>query len=846
MGVGSSAGGLESLEQLFRSAPTDGGIAWVLVPHLDPNHASLLAEILQRATAMPVSQAIDGQALEPNTVVVVPPNRELTLGGGRIRVSLSALPRGQRMPIDRFFRSLAEECGERAIGVVLSGSGTDGSLGVRAIHGAGGVSFVQEPATATFDGMPLSAAAGGMATFLLPPAAIAPRVVEYVRSRFGAAQEDGRDAAPTTKGIEQLLALLRMSTGHDFSLYKRSTITRRIERRMAVLGASTVEEYSALATERADELQVLFQELLINVTSFFRDPAAFAALERELPQLFAECTPTRPFRAWVPACATGEEAYSIAILLREQLNAALGQTTVKLYATDIDEPAIAAARSGFYPPNIVSDISPERLTRFFDKEDAGYRIRKAVREMMVFARQDLVHDPPFTRLDLISCRNVLIYLEPELQNRLLATFHFALRPGGLLLLSPSESIGAAVDLFRTVDRRHKLFAAKPTGSSTRLRASSLAGTQSPWRPAETLPQAAREPRVSEVSRRALLDAFAPPAVLIDERGAILFVHGDTGPYLRPAPGQPTLDLPAMTRDELQVAVRSAIADAVAGRHEAVATGTVTSPGREAKTVTVTVRPIAAPGAEPLRLLVTFEPRVGVRVPPGKIPVASRKTGRLRDLEREVLATREGLQASLEALQLTNEELRAANEELQSANEELQSTNEELQSTNEELETSREELQSVNEELVTLNAELQAKIEQLAVMQNDMKNLLDSTQIGMMFLDLDLAIRRFTRETTAVFRLAPSDVGRPLADIRSNLVDDSDLVEQARTVLSSLTACDRQVTTRLGVCYLTRLMPYRTVDNVVEGVVMTFTDISAIKAIEAKLRATQGTTEAAAT
>lgn len=825
VGVGASAGGLEAFEQLFRAAPADSGVAWLLVPHLDPDHASLLSEILQRTTAMPVVEARDRMAVEPDHVYVVPPNREMTMLGGRLRLHTPSVPRGQRMPIDAFFRSLAEDRGELAICIVLSGTGTDGTLGLRAVHGAGGVSFVQEPTSAKFSGMPASAAASGMATFVLPAVEIPSRLVAYVRSRFAVGRGGSEAPAPLPGGLDRLLLLLRSRTGHDFSLYKRSTILRRIERRMAVFGLATIEEYVVRVAEQPEEVQLLFRELLINVTSFFRDPDAFAALAGELPRLLAACSESRPFRVWVPACATGEEAYSIAMLVREQMDAVGHEVKVQIYATDIDDDAIAAARAGFYPPNIAADLHPERLRRYFAKEESGYRIRKLIREMVVFASQNLIRDPPFTRLDLVSCRNVLIYLGPELQNRILPTFHFALRPGGLLMLSPSESVGPHADLFRPIDRKLKLFEVRAVAAvARRTIAESVA-----WlgelgrRTADAPAPAVNEVGLAELMRRALVGSYAPPSVLIDERGDIQFVHGDTGRYLRPAPGQATLNLLAMAQEGFQVELRRVLSEATAAQREVVSRPIPLAGDGEPRSVSFTVRPLAGWRAKSPLLLVSFEEQAEP-VPPAAKPARGREAGRIRELEREVLYTRESLQASLEAVQTTNEELLSTNEE-------LQSTNEELQSTNEELETSKEELQSVNEELVTVNSELQAKIELLSVMQNDMKNLLDSTQIGMIFLDCDLVIRRFTREAGAIFRLAPSDLGRPLSDLRSNLEEEGDLVEQARRVLVSLVPFDRQLHTIDGAWYLLRIRPYRTLDNVVEGVVMTFTDIAAMKALE---------------
>ena len=832
--LGASAGGLEAFEQLFRQMPPASGLAFVLVPHLDPSHASILTEILQRSTVMPVVEAQDQMAVAPNNVYVIPPNRDMAIFNGALQLSLPEAPHGQRMPIDAFLRSLAEDQGERAIGIILSGTGTDGTLGLRSILGAGGVTLVQDPATAKYDGMPVSAIKAGYATHVLPvdkmPAALlagARNLIEHNRQPL--------PAAPVAS-INRLLLLLRSATGHDFSYYKKNTINRRIERRMAQHDLTDMDVYTRYLKEHPAEVQALFKELLINVTSFFRDPEAFLALKRDiLPQLFAGKPENDVFRVWVAGCATGEETFSIAMLLREWMDETGQAFKVQLYSTDLDDDAIAVARAGFYPPNIVADVTPERLRLFFVKEEAGYRVKKSIRDMVVFAIQNVIKDPPFTRMDLISCRNLMIYLEPELQNRLIATFHYALKPGGVLFLSPSESIGNHTDMFKPLSRKWKFYQAIHTAVSAR--AAIVEGLS--WKPessgkgSQDEVKKAKEPNFAELARRVLLQSYAPVSVVTDAKGNILYVHGETGKYLRPAPGQATLNVADMAHEGLQLELRAAL-------HAAASQGTATL-GREvsvkrngdAQIVILSVRPLpdSEPDARQGLLLVSFQD--GVRTAAAKPPHGRRAAGsveaqRIKELERDLTYTRENLQATIE-------EQQASNEELKSTNEELQSTNEELQSTNEELETSKEELQSVNEELVTLNAELQAKIEQLAGMQNDMKNLLDNVNVGTIFLDQNLVIRRFTREATRVYRLVATDVGRPLADIKSNLEND-DLTSAAQTVLDTLVPYEHEICGGDGACYLARIQPYRTLDNVIDGVVLTFTDISSRVVAEAGVRA----------
>jgi two-component system CheB/CheR fusion protein len=831
VGLGASAGGLEAFEEFFRHVEPDSGIAYVMVPHLDPSHESILTEIVQRSTALPVVEVTDRLAVKPDHVYVIPPNRDLTLFHGVLQLAVPETPRGQRMPIDAFFRSLAEDQGDRAIGVVLSGTGTDGSLGLRAILGAGGVTFVQDPATAKYDGMPAAAIRSGYAAHVLPVA----RMPEMMRSisRAAGTRRITAQSPVVARGLTQILATLRSRTGHDFSQYKKSTVVRRIERRMAQHEIDRPEAYARYLKEHPVEVQLLFRELLINVTSFFRDPEAFEVLRDEiLPRMLQGKPEGFTLRAWVAGCASGEEAYSLAIILRERLDEVRSDVKAQIYATDLDDEAITAARAGAYSPNIVQDVSPERLRRFFVKEEGGYRVKKEIREMVVFAVQDIIKDPPFTRIDLVACRNLMIYLEPELQDRLIATFHYALRPGGILFLSPSESLGHPVGLFRVLNRRWKLFEAVPSVTMARIGPVGmrhLAGPDLPAPPGQAT-RKAKAADVADLTNRALLESFAPVAVVTDLSGNIVYVHGDTGRYLRPAPGKPTLNVLEMARGGLEAELRAVF-------HAAVRRGAPTRV-REVPTridgavqpVLLTVRPLGPRDAEAGLLLVTFQDRPRAARAKG---VAQRGPGRSGE-GRRVKELEAAIAYSKALLRTTMEEQQASTEELKSTNEELQSTNEELQSTNEELETSKEELQSVNEELVTVNAELQAKIDQLAGMQNDMRNLLDNVSGGLIFLDGSLLIRRFTRDATKVFRLVATDVGRPLADIKGEVEGDS-LIAGAQAVLDTLVPWERELTAATGSSYLARIQPYRTVDNVIDGVVMTFADITARVAAEAAVR-----------
>ena len=830
IGMGASAGGLEAFEQFFRNVPADIGMAFVLVTHLDPGHASILTEILQRSSTMPVHEAQDQMVVAPNNVYVIPPNREMSIFKGMLQLSVPENPRGQRMPIDFFLRSLAEEQGEKAIGAILSGTGTDGTLGLRAILGAGGISFVQDPDTAKYNGMPSSAIQSGLATYILPVDKMPEQLMTYVKNLFDLKIKPPPPVPAPTGANQRIMQAIRSRTGHDFSLYKQSTVSRRIERRMLAHNIADTDLYARYLKEHPEEVQLLFKELLINVTSFFRDPESFEALKKDLlPRLLAHIPEPSAFRVWVVGCATGEEAYSVAILLREYLEETKQDFKVQIYSTDIDEDAIAIARSGSYPANIAMDVSEERLQRFFIKEETGYRIKKDIREMVVFAIQNVIKDPPFTKLDLISCRNLLIYLEPELQNRIIPAFHYALKPGGALFLSASESIGNHAEFFAPINRKWKIYQAKTSIVSARnimARGLSWNITQPGRGPDETLKM--KEPNFAELTKRALLQSFAPASVITDEGGEILYVHGDTGKYLRPSPGHPSLNIIEMAREGLQTELRSAITNAAAQKTQVVCKGlpVKTNGGRHG--VTLIVRPLADPQASQPLLIISFQDIEEQEKPPRKgRPTSKKQPGRLEELEQELLYTRETLQATLE-------ESQASNEELKSTNEELQSTNEELQSTNEELETSKEELQSINEELVTLNSELQAKIEQLAVMQNDMKNLLDNMDVGTIFLDERFMIKRFTSKAVKVFRLLASDVGRPLGDIKSNIVGD-ELLADAGAVLDSLIPRERVVQATSNEWYIVRVLPYRTLDNVIDGVVLTFTDITERRKIELELQ-----------
>jgi len=839
VGIGASAGGLEAFEAFFRACPADTGMAFVLVPHLDPGHASLLTEILQRSTAMPVVEAVDQVAVESNHVYVIPPNREMAILHGVLQLSVPEQARGQRMPIDAFLRSLAEDQAESAIGIILSGTATDGTLGLRAILGAGGICMVQEPSTAKYDGMPQSAIAAGYATHILQAESMPAMLVELTRQSAYRHKQAPITSGKAVSGMNQILLQVRSGTGHDFSYYKKSTIGRRIERRMAQHNIEDLAVYARYLKEHPGEVQVLFKELLINVTSFFRDPEAFVALKQDiLPKMLADKPEGYVFRVWVAGCATGEEAYSIAMLLREHMDENHREVGVQIYATDLDDDAIAVARGGSYPPNVAQDITPERLRRFFVKDDAGYKVKKDIREMVVFAVQNVIKDPPFTKLDLLSCRNLLIYLEPEQQGRLISNFHYALKPDGVLFLSTSESITDNPELFPVLNRKWKFYRASHAGGA----AHSSLSVASP-RPDSGVKAPGRGPagsskagNIADLSVRMLLQSYAPASVTTDLKGNILYVHGETGRYLRPAPGPVTNNVVEMAREGLQLELRTALLNAATQAAQTLNQEVAVKTNGGFSTVSFSVRllPESAVGATRREnlLLVSFQDVAEPVMPAARRTRRSRaatpaEAARIEQLERELAYARENLQATIEEQQATNEELKSANEE-------LQSTNEELQSSNEELETSKEELQSLNEETITVNAELNARIEQLSRIQNDMKNLLDNINTGTLFLDHDLTIQRYTREAVKVYRLIATDIGRPLSDIKSNIEGD-DLQAELHAVLDTLIPTEREVRTANGAWYLARIQPYRTLDNVIEGVVLTFTEVTDFKRASEKVK-----------
>jgi len=840
VGIGASAGGLAAFEAFFSGMPNDvdPGMAFVLVQHLAPDHKSILSDLIRRYTRMQVFEVEDGMVVKPNCAYIIPPNYDMAFLQGSLHLLEPVAPRGQRLPIDYFFHSLADDQHENAIGIVLSGTGSDGTLGVRAIKDAGGMVMAQSTASSEFDGMPHSAIATGLVDYQLPPAEMPAQLIAYAAHAFGKLPRSGMPATPKIEGaLKKIFVLLRAQTGHDFSQYKPSTIYRRIERRMAVHQIETIDAYVKYLQQTPPEVEALFRDLLIGVTNFFRDPEAFKVLEEQvIPKLFAAKPAGSTVRVWSTGCSTGEEAYSLAILLIERMEALKLGYTVQVFATDIDSRAIAAARVGLFPSSIAADLSPERLARFFTLEPGGqtYRIHKGIRDMLVFSEQDLIKDPPFSKLDLISCRNLLIYLDANLQKKLIPLFHYALNPGGRLFLGSSEGVGEFDSLFTVLDRKAKLYHRKEDllgGQRTtlsRFMAPVKATDESlPSRGAQKSAFPMKMP-LRELMEQALLRHIAPASALVNASGDIVYLHGRTGMYLEPASGEAGIqNILKMAREGLRPSLSTALHHAVATQTTSFANNLRVKTNGHYTQVNVSVHPVTTAGIgapdAPLYLVMLEDTPTDLEIAVTAADGSQATTA--PDAQRRIDALTQELRAKDEYLQSTHEELESSNEELKSSNEEMQSVNEELQSTNEELETSKEELQSVNEELATVNSELQTKVVDLSRANNDMNNLLAGTGVGTVFVDFQLRILRFTPAARAIINLIVADVGRPVAHIVSNLVGYSTLVTDIKAVLNTLVPIEREVQTPEGQWYTLRIQPYRTLDNVIEGAVISFVDIT---------------------
>lgn len=822
VGIGASAGGLQALEAFLAAVPDGSGLAYVVVQHLDPTQHAMLTQLLQRVTAMPVQEAVDDMAIAPDHVYVIPPNTELSVVGNALKLAHPTEPRGMRLPVNVLFSSLASARGDQAIAVILSGMGSDGTLGLRAIKAAGGLTAVQDPGDAQFDSMPHNAITAGCADIVAPCAELPGRILAVIAHSAGdLAESTELPAATSFPPFRQIIDLLRQRTRHDFTLYKSSTLQRRIERRMAIHDIPTVASYAEFLAHNEHETELLFKELLIGVTSFFRDPPVWNYLaEHAIPELLARRADAQHLRVWCVGCSTGEEAYTLAILFSEALDR-LRQAqapSVQIFASDISPDAIASARRGRYPLAIAGSMSTERLVRFFDAHQTYYEVKKSIRDKVLFAQQDVVLDPPFTKLDLIVCRNLLIYFAPELQRRLMPLFHYSLRSGGLLLLGSSETVGRFSELFAPVQPRLRLYVRQdhapsrgpelllksfpPLGSTTRDHAMPTSPPAHP--PANHLQKAADQ---------VLLQCFAPAAVVINGDGDIVYISGRTGKYLEPAAGKANWSIHAMARDGLREPLCAALRSLPEVHEPIQLHGLQVHTAAGVQRVDVTLQAFNEPA--PLRgmAMVVFRD-IG--------PATSGRSRRRSKTEGEA-AIEAQLRQHQDEVQALREEARASREQLQSANEELQSTNEELQSANEELTTSKEEMQSMNEELQTINSELQAKLDDLALAQSDMKNVLNSIEIAILFLDQHLNVRRYTDRAAKLINLRESDIGRPLSDLTSSL-QYPELHEDAQETLSTLMPSEKRIQTDDGRKFQVRIMPYRRIDNLIDGVVITLLDL----------------------
>jgi two-component system CheB/CheR fusion protein len=826
VGIGASAGGVEALQAFFQHAPVDAGMAYIVVQHLSPEHQSLMAEILSRHTAMPVHQIKDGMLVQPNQVYVIAPGFTLTLKEGKLHLGEPIEKRGHRCPVDDFLRSLAQEQKERAIAVILSGTGTNGTAGAQAVKAAGGICVAQNPESAAFPGMPRSVVHAGYADQVVEAAEIPAVLMRYIAAPYVGAEGEARRAEDELRRdqahLREVLALLRTRTRHDFSGYRKPTLLRRIQRRMGLLGLTRLGDYAESLRQRQEEAVFLANDLMVNVTGFFRNPEAWDALRTAvITPLCASKSEGEPVRAWVAACASGEEAYTLAIVIAEEFRARrIERPEVKIFATDTADKSLALARAGVFPGGIEADVPLELLDRYFDKDDHTYRVKKDIRDMLVFAPHDILRDPPFSRVELCTCRNLLIYLEPETQRRVVSLLHFSLRDGGYLFLGNTESASSADHLFEIVSKKWRIFRKSGLAQhkffdlpdfAARTPVDTVSGAKGPLsdvaRPAATL-----------LLQRALLERYGPPTVVVDRTEHVVYFHGATDAFLHQPSGEPTRDLLQLVRPGLRLLVRTLLSAAMRENRSAVSQQDVRDASGRARSIEVTAEPVVQ-AAVPDYFLVSFKTlEAAPERQRAQLPAIA-PVGHHDDPDQSQLrALRLELQSTIEAFEATSEELKASNEEAVSINEELQSSNEEL-------ETGKEELQSVNEELTTVNNQLQNKIAQLEATTNDLANLLSSTDIAVLFLDSRFRVRRFTPAVHDLLDLIEADIGRPVTDLAPKFKDEH-LLTDARRVLDSLNPIERELQSNSGRWYIRRTLPYRTSDNHSDGVVITFFDVTA--------------------
>jgi two-component system, chemotaxis family, CheB/CheR fusion protein len=832
VGLGASAGGLEALETFLSHIPSDSGMGFVIIQHLSPTHKSIMRDLLSKNTKMAVSEIADGMKVEPDHVYLNPPDKDVIIMNGALHLMDTVKTGGISLPIDGFFRSMAQELGEKSICMILSGTASDGTLGLKAVKEKGGLVMVQDPSSAKYDGMPRSAISTGMVDIILPVEMMANELATYVRAIYTGPYKKVRDTDEMiANNIQKVFSLIRSATGHDLSHYKQTTIHRRIERRMVIHQHSHIADYVNYLRNTPSEVGILFKDMLIGVTNFFRDPDAFNVLkEKVLPGLLKAKNPDALIRIWVVGCSTGEEAYSLAILISEVMNMLNQRFNIQIFASDIDAQAIDHARSGTYPDSIAAYVSQERLKKYFLKEGNSFTIRRPIRDMVVFAVQNVIKDPPFSKIDLLSCRNLLIYMDSELQKKILPLCHFALNKNGILFLGTSESIGDFTDYFHPIDRKLKIFRRKEAFIERAADYPNMPFYHGPKLNDTDEMKMTAEPDIQQVANRVILENFALPGVVVNERYEIVHFMGKTDRFLETPVGKASFNILSMAREGLRFKLSTALHNAVSQKRSIAVNSLQIKHNGKFRTVDLTVRPLFEFAGPPGYLLVVFDDKTHPERSGNK---TEKKTAEdasdpvVASLERELESTREHLQTTIE-------ELETSNEELKSANEELQSVNEELQSANEELETSKEELQSTNEELVTVNTELQNKVDDLSQANNDINNLLAGTQIATIFLDTRLNIKRFTPAATDIFNLIQTDLDRPISDITSKIRYDH-LKKDSQDVLDSLRGVEAEVQDIDNNWYAMRMSPYRTTENMIDGVVITFVDITRIKRAELAFR-----------
>jgi two-component system CheB/CheR fusion protein len=831
IGIGASAGGLEALELFFKNTPSNCGMAFVVIQHLDPTHVGIMPELLQRMTQMEVLQATDALKVKPNSVYVIPPNKSLSILSGKLHLFDPVESRGLRLPVDFFLRSLALDRMEKSIGIILSGMGADGSLGLKAIKEKNGIVLVQEPASAKFDSMPRNAIEAVVVDIIAPAQELPTKLIALLKY-FPKLNADHEVHIKSKSSVDKIVILLREHLGHDFSLYKKNTLMRRIERRKAIHQIDKIQTYVRFLQENPKEVELLFKELLIGVTSFFRDTAVWEKLKEEIiPNLLKETPNGYTIRAWVPACSTGEEAYSLAIIFEEVLRKIRKQknVNVQIFATDLDILAIDKARKGVFSPDSIRDVSQERINQFFTVEKEHYRVNASIREMIVFAPHNVIKDPPFTKLDVLTCRNMLIYMEPPLQNKLITLFNYSLNSGGIMVLGTAETIGSSIRGFEIIDSKLKIF--KRTSQSVIPEFTNFPSSFSQIKKLTTdiMKETKVVGNIQNLADQIVLQHFSPASILVNNKGDIIYITGRTGKYLEPVAGKANWNIHAMAREglrnELPVAFRKALQNFDPVKLENVK---IVDSGSK-YFVNLTLQQIENPTALKGMIVLVFSD-----VPESIVSDANGLKQRKQNVSRKQKELESELIHCNEELNNTREEMQTSQEELKSTNEELQSTNEELQSTNEELTTSKEELQSLNEELQTVNAELQSKLVDFEQANNDMKNLLNSTEIATLFLDKELNIRRFTDPVTKIFKVRAADTGRPFTDLVCDLKYPK-MESDALEVIKTLTPIQREVATNDGRYYYVRIMPYRTLDDRIDGIVITFTDITVAKQAEESLK-----------